>query len=264
MWESVRDWAIRELREVKRAPVAIGIAAAIGAAVAWVAIDRLYSERFEVMEQRITQLQEKPAPAPLNPSPLLTAEPRNVTPLLPVQRSRTEPLPDRERESNQQAVALAALPSQQTSAPNGIAIGGGVVTNPTVNNIVPNPQREISAAQALQLVELIKPFSHVKVSITLAQANNESTRFGMRLAEVLKSAGINVVEIQPAMTFGPPGQIPQMAFVVDRKTKGQEQLAYALVNALVSMKILKPPLGMNSPDESGNPEFLIIQVYPLG
>jgi len=248
---------------VKRAPVAIAIAVAVGAVVAWLAIDRFYSERFAVMEQRISQLQEKPAPK----SPETVApEPRNATPSSPVETPPAKPVPDKKREPlAQQLTALPApVPSQQISAPNGIAIGGGVVTNPTVNNIVPNPQREISSSQARDLVELVKPFNSVKVSIRLNQANNESTRFGMRLAEVLRSAGVNVIDIQPAISFGAPGQIPQMAFVVERKAKGQEDFAYTLVAALVNMKIVKPPLAINPPSESGNPEYLIIDIFPLG
>ena len=55
-----------------------------------------------------------------------------------------------------------------------------------------------------------------------------------------------------------------MAFIVERKAKGQEDLAYTLLTALVNMKIVKPPLGVNSPEQSGNPEFLIIDIWPLG
>src|SRR5213083_1751469 len=53
MWESLRDWAFKELREVTRAPVAMGLVLALGLFFGWVVASHFYAERIEVMKQQL-------------------------------------------------------------------------------------------------------------------------------------------------------------------------------------------------------------------
>lgn len=260
--DQLKKRAEQEWEQVKASKAVLALAVITGLSIGWLVNEQFHQERFEIMEQQIAQSSGRgdgvSAPPTQQPSEPL---PDNRTSPQP---SEAKDVPARKLSApvNKPPVVAPVVP--QISAPGGIAIGGGTVTNPTVNNIVPNPQREISVSQARELIALVKPFSHVKVMIQLHQTNNESTRFGMRLAEVLRSAGVTVVDVQPVMSFGTAGQIPQMAFVVERKAKGQEDLAYLLATALVNMNIVKPPLRVNPPDQNGNPEMLIIDVFPLG
>lgn len=116
----------------------------------------------------------------------------------------------------------------------------------------------------MQLVERLRPLAGPKVLIRLNQSNNETSQFGIRLASVLKSAGIEVTDVQPVMSFGPAGFTPSIAFVIDRRAKGQEPLALTLGEALVALKIVKAPYGLNPQESAGNPEFLIVDIFPLG
>ncbi len=186
--------------------------------------------------------------------------PKTEVPTTPHAKPRMEsPIQKKEKEK---IVVPEPKPQTIISAPGGIAIGGGTVTNPTVNNYVGPPQRRLTDEQASQLVESLRPFAGTKVLIRLNQVNGESGAFGQRLADVLKSAGIDVTDVQPVLSF-PPGPPPPIAFVIDRTKKNQEPLALALGEALHAMKIIAV-YGVNPPQTSGNPEFLILDIYPLG
>ncbi len=86
------------------------------------------------------------AKAPVQPPPTLpgSSEPQ------------TTKAPERKKKSNPalQSVPMTTVPTGQTiSAPNGIAIGGGNVTNPTVNNFAP-PERHLTTSQIQALSAL--------------------------------------------------------------------------------------------------------------
>ena len=74
MWDSIRDWAIREIGEVRRAPVAFALAVGLGALVGYSANEWFHSERFAIMEARLEGLKERPA----NASPALVATPEKT------------------------------------------------------------------------------------------------------------------------------------------------------------------------------------------
>lgn len=164
------------------------------------------------------------APTP-EPSPSQTpAPPKNPPPERPVAKKREN------------------SPTQSSSGNNSpnVVQGPGSIAQFGNNNqaaIVNREERTISDSQMVQLVERLRPFAGPKVMIRLNQATNESTQFGMRIAQLLKSAGIEVVEITPVMSFGAAGYIPHIAFVVDGKQNAQERLA---------------------------PAFLILDVFPVG
>jgi hypothetical protein len=57
MWESFRDYALRELREVKHAPAAVGVLLVLGVATGWWAASQFYAERIEVLQLHIAALE---------------------------------------------------------------------------------------------------------------------------------------------------------------------------------------------------------------
>jgi hypothetical protein len=73
------------------------------------------------------------------------------------------------------------------SAPNGIAIGGGTVSNPTVNNFVP-PARRLSEEQREILVSCLKT-TPGKFTVAAIANNGEAYRYAQDWSEVLSSAG---------------------------------------------------------------------------
>lgn len=59
MFDSIRDWALAELREAKRAPVAFCIVALLFATLGWWGHQQFVAERIAVMEQRIAGLGDR-------------------------------------------------------------------------------------------------------------------------------------------------------------------------------------------------------------
>ena len=55
--ETVQKWALREIGEVRRAPLAFILVFVLGGVVGGYLISLFYAERFAVMEQRISSLQ---------------------------------------------------------------------------------------------------------------------------------------------------------------------------------------------------------------
>jgi len=79
------------------------------------------------------------------------------------------------------------------NAPNGIAITGGTVNNPTVNNYTPLPDLTMSDAQEKQVSDSLgKSFTGADVSIMTVQANQNTRDFSSRLARICKSSGATV------------------------------------------------------------------------
>jgi hypothetical protein len=56
MWESLRDWAFSELREMSRARTAAVLVAVLGFVGGWIAASRFYAERVAVMQLEIDAL----------------------------------------------------------------------------------------------------------------------------------------------------------------------------------------------------------------
>jgi hypothetical protein len=81
-------------------------------------------------------------------------------------------------------------PKVEVSAPNGIAIGGGIVNNPTVNNFgaQAKPDRRISAQDRVRLVNQLSQCKG-KVSISAPVNDTQTTRYAMDWYEVLQTAG---------------------------------------------------------------------------
>ena len=62
LFERLEDWAAQEIAEVKKAPVALGIAFVLGgAAGSWVA-NLFYAERIEVLKTRLEGSSATPSP----------------------------------------------------------------------------------------------------------------------------------------------------------------------------------------------------------
>ena len=143
MWDAFLNWAKTEVAEVKRAPTAIVALLTLGAIGGATAMSFFHSERFAVLEQRIAACQQANAP---------TATPNlpSVAPTSP----KTEGGPDRSggptsdsaaspRQNRDTSAAGRGKPaidtarpsgSNVTAAPSGMAISGGTVNNPIINN----------------------------------------------------------------------------------------------------------------------------------
>jgi hypothetical protein len=85
------------------------------------------------------------------------------------------------------------------SAPNGIAIGGGTVSNPTVNNFVP-PARRLSEEQREILVSCLKTVPG-KFTVSAIANSGEAYRYAQDWSEVLSSAGWTNEQPVPVMTM---------------------------------------------------------------
>jgi len=89
-------------------------------------------------------------------------------------------------------------------APNGIAIAGGTVNNPTVNNISALPDLTMSDEQEKQVTDSLgQSFAGVDVSITIVQASQTTRGFAERLRRILNASGGNIVEFSSAGMYIP-------------------------------------------------------------
>ena len=88
-------------------------------------------------------------------------------------------------------------------APNGIAISGGNVSNPTVNNIAALPDVTMSDSQEKQVSDSIGDlFAGADVTVTVVQPDQNTRDFSNRLVHVFKSNGANV-EYNAAQMYVP-------------------------------------------------------------
>ena len=124
--------------------------------------------------------------------------------------------------------SAASQPQQQIiSAPNGIAIGGGTVTNPVVNNFSP-PERVLQDAQINILSRLAGPQPSASPFHILYQAgDDEAFRFARSIAASLAKAGW---QIGPPMTMI-QGGLNHGIWICGGKKEDQERLRDALVGA---------------------------------
>lgn len=92
-------------------------------------------------------------------------------------------------------------------APNGIAITGGTVNNPTVNNVAALPDLTMSDVQEKQVADsLSQTFAGADVSIMTVQPNQTIRDFSARLARIFKSSGANV-ELGESQMYIPPARM---------------------------------------------------------
>jgi hypothetical protein len=95
------------------------------------------------------------------------------------------------RHSSTKPKTAPPAPPTQAVAPNGIAITGGTVTNPTVNNYEP-PQRTLSPSQRSELIELLRISGPFTITVRCAQGNFEAQTYSDSLISVLREAGWTV------------------------------------------------------------------------
>src|SRR6266700_6246217 len=88
--------------------------------------------------------------------------------------------------------------------PYGIAITGGTVNNPTVNNVSALPDLTMSDEQEKRVADSLgQSFAGVDVSIMIVQANQATRDFSERLGRILKASGANNVEFSTAWIYAP-------------------------------------------------------------
>ncbi len=199
--------------------------------------------------------------APPNPSHAPTPAPSSssTAPAVPPSPPPEEAVPEKRAPKPHPSASGNNSPIVTQSGQNNIAQFG----NNNQATIISREERKITDTQIATLIEKLRPFAGPKVRIRVNQATNESTQFALRVAQALRSAGIEVIDVEPVMSFGAADYIPHMAFVVDWKQNQQSRLAVTLGESLVSMGIIKKPYALNPEDSEGNPDYLIIDVFPI-
>lgn len=83
-----------------------------------------------------------------------------------------------------------SVAQQVNNAPNGIAIGGGTVTNPTVNNFAA-PNRQLTSQQIRSMKSSAQALCSTlpRIDVTASNANQEAQRYALGFVNVLKSGG---------------------------------------------------------------------------
>ncbi len=112
----------------------------------------------------------------------------------------------------------SSTPNPSISAPYGIAISGGNVTNPTVNNFS-RPQRHLSQEQKAQLIALLAPYKDTPFSGIYALGQDaEGNVYAQEFFQVFKAAGWNV-GLMVGQNFGmtvddPAHPIPEGLWII--------------------------------------------------
>lgn len=158
---------------------------------------------------------------------------------------------------------------QIISAPQGIAIGGGVVTNPTVNNFAPPPKatRRISREAFVSLVASLAKV-HGRVEINSYIGDVEASQFADDWKEVLKAAKWDVLyngTIHQFYMSGPSWSGVLVRVHGDKVPDGTpmsfalDDPALALIEAARSLNF-----GLVAPDSdpSQPPDYVVLEVGP--
>jgi hypothetical protein len=147
------------------------------------------------------------------------------------------------------------------NAPNGIAIGGGNVVNPTVNNFGAL-QRHLTSQQKQQLISLLSPYKDTPFNGVYAfGSDNEGNIYAHDFFEVFKAAGWSVGQMV-GQNFGmtidnPDHPIPEGVWIcINREDKASPPSgANILVQAFLAVGL--EPKGMTSDVPKGRVGVLV-------
>jgi hypothetical protein len=146
-------------------------------------------------------------------------------------------------------------PIQVNSAPNGIAIGCGTVSNPTVNNFGPKPLL-LSSYQQDYLASALTGFSGQAVEIDVDSPTPDTDAFASALQSSLKKAGI-VANRTNALFGGPCLKYPGVSFMAG---VNRYAMVEAVWNSLLGAKVVEGQL--KGCHREGEPDELHIFVRP--
>lgn len=170
------------------------------------------------------------------------------------------------------------IPPPAVQAPYGIAIGGGNVTNPTVNNNFAPLSRSINPRDRL---ELVRSLSQTKGTglVVYPVSDNEAANFAQVIYDILSDAGWNMREQAPRPIM-PQGKFPsglrigfhgevrrdgEMIDIDDRTLEGKVIAAFSSAHVKNLYVNTRPELA------EGTIEFLVTsnpdatqQVQPVG
>jgi hypothetical protein len=126
-------------------------------------------------------------------------------------------------------------------APNGIAITGGTVNNPTVNNVSALPDLTMSDEQEKRVADSLgQSFAGVDVSITIVQATQTTRDFSERLGRILKASGANNIEFSTAWMYVPnAGTSLHKGMSVTSFPPEQKDVIDKLANALGAVGVIQ-------------------------
>jgi hypothetical protein len=226
-----------------------GLLLAAVAAVAAVLVVPEFRSFFHLDKSQTAQAETKPTQSVTAPTPAVQAEPAKPEPSKPEKTRPSQKTTTRVSGSDNVAGNNVSGDHNVTgnnnqagstaSAPNGIAITGGNVSNPTVNNITALPDLTMSDAQEKQIADsLDQTFAGVDVSIMEAQPNQNTKDFSEKLARILKANGANVQLSSASMYVPPAGMTLHKGMAITSFPPERRGTVDKFVNALGTAKVL--------------------------
>jgi len=134
-----------------------------------------------------------------NPSAKIPQKPSPESPTPKKARKNPRTPVQNNKESNGANTQIGTAQGPVAIAPNGIAIGGGTVTNPTVNNFAP-PSRTLSPDQKNALIDCLKT-NPGKYTVGAIGGNREAYAYAQEWSEVFHAAGWTNEQPIPVVTF---------------------------------------------------------------
>jgi len=172
------------------------------------------------------RFRERPVPVAQNLPPSMIAPPMLPVPAVPQKPEiekppkKSPPLTNKHKESQVQGnkgsndtnTEIGTAQGPVAIAPNGIAIGGGTVTNPTVNNnFSAPPQRTISPDQRSALIACLGT-NPGKYTVGAPSGNREAYIYAQDWSGVFHAAGWTNEQPIPVVTVIESGPWPAMQF----------------------------------------------------
>lgn len=168
-WEEIR----KQVRSKK--VLMVILVAAMGAASLWVSLKWIQLRKRDREATQSTPVRTGPQAGPtiVSPPPSSTLRPTNERPIKPAAAPKQSP------RSGTQPQSLTI------SAPNGIPIGGGTVTNPIVNNYAPS-QRTQTDAQKTGFADFANGLpAPMKITVATIDGQPEAEKYAAQFQEVL-------------------------------------------------------------------------------
>jgi hypothetical protein len=196
-------------------------------------------------ERPTSQLEASQPTQPSTVIPQASAQQTQPTPKTPNLQTKTRVkgnsnVAGNDVSGNDNVVGSGNTTAPTASAPNGIAISGGNVTNPTVNNITALPDLTMSDAQEKQVTDSIaQTFAGVDVSIMEVQPSDRTRDLSERLARILKASGANVELSSASMYIPPAAQTLHKGMSIVSFPSERKSLVNSFVNALGTAKVLQ-------------------------
>jgi hypothetical protein len=131
-------------------------------------------------------------------------------------------------------------PTAAVSAPNGIAITGGSVTNPTVNNYAP-PKRELTEDQVKKFEDALSPYCPFAIAVRGYVGDEDSMQYADQFKKAVTSAGCTLARPMWLRDDNAAYGIWLVIKDADNVPKGANELVTALGAAGINAKTMTLP-----------------------